>query len=160
MGAAYLHVYWGLLQAAEEEARLQEDGDAGEPLLPDAEPALNRRVAVCGPQRPVVGGCRSEVKSVDSGRGMGRVQGCVPPVRQRVVQLCLLRNHSERLHGGGPQVDVALSTQQGPRGVFCRTVSWDTTQSALCSNASPCRKLAPANQNGCSVCCWRTRRLS
>ena len=62
---------------AAEKARLREDGDAGEPLLPDAEPALHRRVAVPGPQRPAVGGRRGEVPGVDVGRGVGRAQRCV-----------------------------------------------------------------------------------
>ena len=54
MGAPHLYVHQGLLLAAAEGARLREDGDAGEPLLPDADPALHRRVAVPGLQRPVV----------------------------------------------------------------------------------------------------------
>ena len=45
MGASHVHVHQGLLRAAAEEARLREDGNAGEPLLSDAEPALHRRVA-------------------------------------------------------------------------------------------------------------------
>ena len=73
--------------AAAEKARLRDDGDAGEPLLPDAEPALHRRVAVSGPQRPAVGGRRGEVPGVDVGRGVGRAQRCVSPVRQRMVRL-------------------------------------------------------------------------
>ena len=56
-----------------------DDGDAGEPLLADAEPALHRRVAVSGPQRPAVGGRRGEVPGVDMGCGVGRaVMGVVP----------------------------------------------------------------------------------
>ena len=51
MGASHVHVHRGLLRPAAEKARLWDDGDAGEPLLPDAEPALHRRVAVSGPQR-------------------------------------------------------------------------------------------------------------
>ena len=77
MGASHVHVHRGLLRAAAEKARLWDDGDAGEPLLPDAEPALHRRVAVSGPQRPAVGGRRGEVPGVDVGRGMGRAQRCV-----------------------------------------------------------------------------------
>ena len=42
MGASRVHVHRGLLRAAAEKARLWDDGDAGEPLLPDAEPALHR----------------------------------------------------------------------------------------------------------------------
>ena len=117
MGAAYVHVYWGLLQATAEEARLREDGDAGKPLLPDAEPALHRRVAVSGPQRPIVGGRGGEVPGVDIGCGVGRAQGCVPSVRQRMVQLCLLRDPAERPHCGGPQVEVAISTSDYKFGV-------------------------------------------
>ena len=68
------------------------DGDAGEPLLTDAEPALHRRVAVSGPQRPAVGGRRGEVPGVDIGFGVGRAQRCVSPVLQRMVRLCSLRD--------------------------------------------------------------------
>ena len=42
VGAAHMHVHRGLFLASAEEARLQEDGNSGEPLLPDAEPALHR----------------------------------------------------------------------------------------------------------------------
>ena len=117
MGAAYVHVYRGLLGATAEEARLREDGDAGEPLLRDAEPALHPRVAVSGPQCPVVGGYRGEVPGVDVGRGVGRSQGCVLSVRQRMVQLCLLRDPAEHLHGGKPQVELAVSTGDYELGV-------------------------------------------
>ena len=117
MGAPHVHVYWGLLQAAAEEAWLRDDGDAGEPLLPDAVPALHRRVAVPGPQRPVVGGRCAEVLGVDVDRGVGRAQGCVPPVRQRMAQLCLLRDCAERPHCGGPQVEVAVVTGDHELGV-------------------------------------------
>ena len=51
------------------------------------------------------------------GRGMGRAQGCAPSVRQRMVQLCLLRDCAERLHCGGPQVEVAVSTGNDELGV-------------------------------------------
>ena len=101
MGAPHVHVHRGLLQAAAQEARLLDDGDAGEPLLTDAEPALHRRVAVLGPQRPAVGGRRGEVPGVDIGRGVGRAQRCVSPVRQRMVRLCPLRDLAERPHLGG-----------------------------------------------------------
>ena len=47
-----------------------------------------------------------------------------------------------------------------PGGVFCRMVSWDAVKSALCSKASLWWEVAQANQNGCSVCCLRTCRLS
>ena len=79
-----------------------EDGDAGEPLLTDAEPALHRRVAVSGPQRPAVGGRRGEVLGVDIGCGVGCAQRCVSSVRQRLVRLRPLRDLAERPHGGGP----------------------------------------------------------
>ena len=102
MGAPHVHLHRGLLLTAAEEARLLEDGDAGGPLLPDAEPALHRRVAVPGPQRPVVGGLRGEVPGVDIGCGVGRTQLCVPSVRQRMVRLCPLRDRAERSHRGGP----------------------------------------------------------
>ena len=102
MGAPHVHVHRGLLRAAAEEARLREDGDAGEPLLAEAQFALHRRVAVPGPQRPVVGGCRGEVPGVDIGAGMGRAQRCVSSVRQRMVRLCPLRDCADRLHRGGP----------------------------------------------------------
>ena len=117
MGASQVHVYRGLFRAAAEEAWLREDGDARELPLPDAEPALNRRVAVSGLQRPVVGGRRSEVPGVDVGRGVGRAQGFVPPVRQRMAQLCLLRDRAERPHCGGPQVEVAVITGDYELGV-------------------------------------------
>ena len=101
MGASHVHLHRGLLRAAAEEARLREDGNTGEPLLSDAEPALHRRVAVPSPQRPVVGGRRGEVPDVDIGCGVGRAQGCVSSVRQRMVRLCPLRNRAKRSHRGG-----------------------------------------------------------
>ena len=101
MGASHVHVHQGLLRAAAEEARLRENGNAGEPLLLDAEPALHRRVAVCGPQRPVVGGCRGEVLGVDIGCGVGRARGCVSSVRQHMVRLCPLRDPAERPQSWG-----------------------------------------------------------
>ena len=101
MGAPQVHMHRGLLRAAAEEARLWEDGDAGEPPLLDAEPALHQRVAVPGSQRPVVGGRRGEVSDVDIGRGVGRTQRCVSLVRQRMVHLRPLRDLAERLHRGG-----------------------------------------------------------
>ena len=78
------------------------DGDAGEPLLMGAEPALHRRVAVSGPQRPVAGGCRGEVPGADIGCGVGRAQRCLPLVRQHMVRLRSLRDLAERPHCGGP----------------------------------------------------------
>ena len=101
MGAPQVPVHQGLLRAAAGEARLMEDGDAGEPLLSDAEPALHQRVAVPGPQRPVVGGRRGEVPGVDIGCGVGRAQRCVSSLRQRMVCLCSLRDLAEcRVMGG------------------------------------------------------------
>ena len=79
-----------------------EDGDAGEPLLADAEPALQRCVAVSGPQRLMVGGPRGDVPGVDISGGVGRAQRCVSLVRQRMVRLCSLRDLAERPHRGGP----------------------------------------------------------
>ena len=149
-----------------EEAWLWEDGDAGEPLLRDAEPALRWRVAVGAPQRLVVGGCRCEVPSVDVGRGAGLAQGCVSSVRQRVAELCPLGYRAKCLHGGDrksrwPSLPAMMSwVWPGPSSVFCRTVSWDATQSAFCSSALLRWELARSNQNGCSACCPRTRRLS
>ena len=107
MGASHVHVHRGLLRAAAEEARLRENGDAGEPLLSDAEPALHWRVAVPGPQRPVVGGRRGEVPGLDIGRGVGRARGCVRP----------LRYCAELPHRGGPQVEVAVMTGDYELGV-------------------------------------------
>ena len=78
------------------------DSDGAEPLLTDAEPALHWCVAVPGPQRPVVGGCRGEISGGDIGRGVGRPQRRVSSVRQRMVRLCSLRNLAERPHRGGP----------------------------------------------------------
>ena len=79
-----------------------EDGNAGEPLRTDAEPALHRHVAVSGPQRPAVGGGRGEVRGVDIGCGVGRARRCVSSVRQRMVRLRPLCNLAECLHRGGP----------------------------------------------------------
>ena len=78
MGAAHVHVHRGLFSAP---AWLWDDGDSGEPLLPAAEPALQRRVAFPGPQRTAVGGRRGEVPGLDVGRGVGRAQGRVPSMR-------------------------------------------------------------------------------
>ena len=80
-----MHVYQGV-SSGPAQWRLQ-NGDAGEQFLPDAEPALHRRVAISGSQRRVVGGRRGEVSGMDVGRGVGRAQGSVPSVRQRMVQL-------------------------------------------------------------------------
>ena len=79
-----------------------EECDAGEPLPTDAEPALHRRVAVSGSQRPAVGGRRGEVPGADIGCGVGRAQRCVSPVRQRMVRLRPLRDLAECPHRGGP----------------------------------------------------------
>ena len=117
MGASHVHVYRGLLRAAAEEARLREDGDTGEPLPPDAEPALHRRLAISGLLRQVVGSGRVEVPGVDVGPGVGRAQGCVPPMRQRMAKLYLLRDRAERPHCGGSQVEVAVMTGDYALGV-------------------------------------------
>ena len=101
MGATHVHVHRGLLRAGAWEARLWKGGDAGVPLLTDAEPALHPRVAVSGPERPVVGGRRSKVPGVDRSSGVGRAQRCVPSVRQRMVRLHPLRDLAERPHRGG-----------------------------------------------------------
>ena len=117
MGASDVHVHRSLLRAAAEEARVREDGNAGEPLLLDAEPALHRPVAVSGLQRPVVGGRRGEVPGVDVGRGVGRAQGSVPLVHQHMVHLRPLRDRAESLHCGGPYVQVAFMTSDYELGV-------------------------------------------
>ena len=117
VSASHVHVHRGLLRAATEETWLRDDGTAGEPLLSDAEPALHRRVAVPGPQRPVVGGRRGEVPGMDIGCGVGRAQWCVSSVRQRMVRLCPLRNRAERPHCWGPEVDVAVMTGDYELGV-------------------------------------------
>ena len=41
---------------------------------------------------------------------MGRAQGRVSPVRQRMADLCLLCDPAGCLHGGEPQVEVAIMT--------------------------------------------------
>ena len=102
MGAPQVHVHRGLLRAAAEEAQLWEDGNAGEPLLTDAEPALHRRVAVSGPQRQAVSGRCGEVPGVDIGCGVGRAQSCVSLVRQRMVRLRQLRDLAEPPHREEP----------------------------------------------------------
>ena len=65
-----------------------------------SEPAS--RVAVPGPQHPVVGGGRGEVWGVDIGCGVGCAQRRVSSVRQRMVRLCSLRDLAERPHHWGP----------------------------------------------------------
>ena len=94
-----------------------DDGDAGELLLTDAEPALHRRVAVSGPQRPAVGGCRGEVPGVDIGCGVGRAQRCVSPVRQRMVRLRPLRDLAEHPHRWGPLIEMAVTAGDNELGV-------------------------------------------
>ena len=148
----------GLLRAAAWEPPLWEDGDAGEPLLTDAEPALHRRVAVSGPQRPA-GGCRrGEVPGVNIGCGVGRAQRCVTSVRQRMV-VCArcATSPSVRIVGGRrsrwPSRPATMSwAWPGSGGVFCRTVSSDPAQSALCSRASLWCEVAQTYQNGCPAC--------
>ena len=48
----------------------------------------------------------------------------------------------------------------GSGGVFCRTVSWDAAQSALCSRASLWCNVARTYQNGCPACRPRAHRPS
>ena len=48
----------------------------------------------------------------------------------------------------------------GSGGVFCKTVSWDAAQSALCSRASLWCEVARTYQNGCPACCPRAHRPS
>ena len=81
MGAAHVHVHQDLFLAPAEETPLSEHGDAGEAVVPDAEPALRRCLAVPGSQRSVVGGHRGEVLGVDVGRGVDRAQRCVSSLR-------------------------------------------------------------------------------
>ena len=94
-----MHVHRGLFLAPAEQARLWDDVEGGEALLSDAEPALHPRVAVAGLQHSVVGGRRGEVPGMEVGRGVGRAQGCLSSVRGRVVELCVLCDGVERLHG-------------------------------------------------------------
>ena len=56
--------------------------------------------------------------------------------------------------------DDELGGGQGPGGVFCKTVSWDAAQSALCSRASLWCEVARTYQNGCPACCPRAHRPS
>ena len=100
MGAPHVHVHRCRLRAATEEAQL-----------------LHRRVAVSGPQRPAVGGRRSEVPGVDIGCGVGRAQRCVSSVRQRMVHLRPLRDLADRPHCGGPWIEVAVMTGDNELGV-------------------------------------------
>ena len=111
LGAAHVQVHRGLFPAPAEEAWLWEDSDAGEPLLPDAEPALHRCMEVPCLQSPLVGGRRGEVPVVDVGRGMSRAQGCVPSMLRPVSESCLLDQHANRPHGWGAVV---------PGGHHCR----------------------------------------
>ena len=107
----------GSLPGPAEEAWLSEDGDAGEPLLLDAEPALHWRVAIPGLQRPVIGGHRGEVPGGDAGCGVCRVKGCASSMRQRMAELCLLGHCAKLPHGGGPQVHVDLTAGDDELGV-------------------------------------------
>ena len=117
VGAANVRVHRGLFPAPAQEAWLWEDGDAEEPLLPDAERALHRRVAVPGPQCPTVGGRRSEVPGMDVGRGVGLAQGCVPSMHRRVAEMRLLGHRAKRPHGGRPQFEVAVTAGDNELGV-------------------------------------------
>ena len=117
MGAPHVHVHRGLLRAAASEARLWDDGYAGEPLLTDAEPALHWRVAVSGPQCPAVGGRRGEVPGVDIGCGVSRAERCVSPVRQRMFCLHPLRDLAEHPHRWGPLIEMAVTAGDNAFGV-------------------------------------------
>ena len=100
---------------------------------------------------------------MDVGRGVGRAQGLVPSMCQRVAELRLLGHRAKRRHGGGPQIQVAVTAgdnELGVAGLFCRTVSCDAAQAAVCSSASLWWEVARSNQNGCSVFCRRTHRPS
>ena len=117
MHAAQVHVHRGPFLAPTEKAQLWEDGDARVSLRLDAEALLHRYVAVPGSQLLMVGGCRNEVPAVDLGRGLGRAQGRMSSVLRRVVELCLLCDRGERLHGGGPQFKVAVMAGNNELGV-------------------------------------------
>ena len=91
-----------------EEAGLGEDGHVGVPILPLAEPALHRCLAVPGLQGPVDGGCRGEIPGVEVGQGVRPAQGRVHPVRRGVAALRPLRHGAKRPHGGWPQLGVAV----------------------------------------------------
>ena len=117
MGAAHLHAHRGLFPAREEEPWLWEDGDAKGLLVPAAKPALHSCVAVPGPQRPVVvGGC-CEVPGLGLGSGGGCVQGCVHLMCRRVTELRLLGHCAKRLHGGEPQLGVAVTAGNNELGL-------------------------------------------
>ena len=49
VGAAHVHVCWGLSLPAAEKAGLEGDGHAGKWFLPGAQPALHRHEDVPGP---------------------------------------------------------------------------------------------------------------
>ena len=69
----------------------------------------------------------------------------------------MIEGHSSRM----PSLLATMSwAWQGPGGMFCRTESWEASQSALCSSVSLWWEVALANQKGCSVCRPRTRRPS
>ena len=78
---------------------------------------MQRCVAVRGLVHSAVGGRCGEVPGLDVGRGVGRAQGCVSSVRQLVVELCALCGRADRLHGGGPQVEVAVAARDDEMGV-------------------------------------------
>ena len=78
---------------------------------------MHQRVAVSGPQRPLVSCRRGEVPSLDVDRGVCPAEGRVSPARQRMVELCLLCDRAECLHGRGLQVQVAVITGDDELGV-------------------------------------------
>ena len=50
-----------------------------------------------------------QLPGVDVGRSVGRVQGRVPSMRRRVAELRLLGYSAKRPHGGGRQLEVAVT---------------------------------------------------
>ena len=139
------------VSAPEGGAWLCEDGTAGEPLLPDAEPALQRHVTVPGPQRPVVCGRRGEVPGTDVAlaRVLPRVV-CARCVETWLRCACWVTAPSARMEGGrGLRWPSLLATMSlvwlGTAGVFCRMASWDAAQSALISSPSLWWEVARAN---------------
>ena len=54
---------------------------------------------------------------MDVGRGVVRAQGCVSSMRPRVAELFLRGHRAKRPHGGGPQVEVAVTAGDDELGV-------------------------------------------
>ena len=88
-----------------------DEGHAGEPFLSHAEPTLHRCVAVSGPGCLVVGGCCGEVLGADVGQGVGRAQGRMSPGPGCVAVLRCLGYGAQSPHFGGPQLKVAVVTE-------------------------------------------------